>query len=307
MGLARRRAEEHRWNSIRSVSRTLAGCKAGGSRLRSCSERGPSRGQARWCGAVPRSAPPVATQGAARRRFQPGHGDSVETPSTRGRGDEGPVGIGGGGAKHLGVVRVQRSGADSIDSRGRASGAAELRLRGVRAQPSGAPEANADAHGVAPLRGERLGVLGASVDGRRAFGSRGRRRERRAGPGRETRCGCRARCRGGHGSARAERSPSHGPSGPSVRGTWSGCPGAVGPSQRASVQRAWSAATGHSEVGVASRGSGGNTANASQAFANPFSTGSRGLNGRGLRLMSHRSPASSTSRGFAPGAETTTV
>jgi len=92
--------------------------------------------------------------------FQPGHGDSVATPLTRGRGDEGPVGDGSGGARHRGVVRgtitVGRN--TSSTPEGACSGAVELRLRlSVRATPPGAPAANADAHGVAPLSGRAPG------------------------------------------------------------------------------------------------------------------------------------------------------
>lgn len=105
MGLARRCAEEHRQQGPVRLAHARE-VQAGGSRLRPCSERGPPRGQARWCGASPWSVRPVATQGAALGSSKPGRGDAVATPSTRGRGDGGRRCSGGGEVKCHGVVRV---------------------------------------------------------------------------------------------------------------------------------------------------------------------------------------------------------
>jgi hypothetical protein len=248
--------------SFRSGSRTLAGCMRSVSRPRSCSERGPPREQARWCGASPWSAHPVATQEAAPGSLKPGRGDSVETPTT------GVVGTRGWrvrqrwGKPSRGRAG-RRSGASSTDFPGHASDVTELRLRGVRARPWGALEANADAHGVAPPRGERLGVLGASVDGRWAlrglavaYVSAGR--VLAAKPGRVPRTVRRwPRVCSGRTLHVGWALVSTGRGAPRL-----GCPRAVSRSQRASVQRGRSAATGHSKAGVASRASGGNTANA---------------------------------------------
>lgn len=241
--------------------------------------------------------------------FQPGHGDSVATPLTRGRGDEGPVGDGSGGARHHGVVRGSTTVGRNVHRLPRArvgrrrASALPVRSRNLRGLPRPTPTRTVRL----PFRGERLGVLGASADGRRAFGSRGRRRERRAGPRRETRCGCRARCGGGHGYARTERFTLRGPSGPF---------GAGHPVRLSSRDR--SIPAGFGPTGRVGRNGAfrGKASRRAGAVATPRSHPSiRQSVFQGLAWTQRSRVAadvvpivrSSKSRGFAPGAEATTA
>jgi hypothetical protein len=257
VGLTRRCAEEHRQQGPVRLAHARE-VQAGGSRPRSCSERGPPRGQARWCGASPWSVRPVATQGAALGSSKPGRGDAVATPSTRGRGD--------GGRRCPAAVRS--SVAESC-------GSTVGRYRRLPLPPAGRHGASASrcSRTAVGSHGQRRRVRCGSLAGRAPGRPRcERRRSTGLGPavvgGSVVRLrardpsGCRARCDGGRGFARSVRSTLRGPSGPPARGGRSGCPRASVRFQRASVGWLQRRQRGSPRQAVTSRASGGNIASA---------------------------------------------
>lgn len=243
-------------------------------------------------------------------------GRSPRSFGTRSRGIGGNTGdlwtwrrgVGGDGDGGIGHRRVMR--VDMVERHAPTPKAARRMSRGfgfaMFAPAAGAPMANADAHGAASpsgrapgrARGERARSKGFGPEvvcvsvGRVLVATPDRRR--------------RARCGGGRGIARpnvlrvqwALVSTGRGTRG-SVALARSGNPGGLRSNGGGRRQR------GIPRQRVTSRGSGGNIASAPVHPPIRFFPGSRGLNGRGLRLMSCRSPGSSKSRGFAPEAEAT--
>jgi len=245
---------------------------------------------------------PRGDMGSSPRVLRTRPREAVATPSTRGRGDELPT-----VRWRWGSATRSRAGPGSValppTPEGRASGVAELRLRGARERPLGVLAANADAHGAASCRGRAPGC--ARGERGRSTGLRVRRSPTQAS--------------GKLRVARPQRGVVHGAEvAAAVLGP---CAPPLGrpsgpPSEERTVR--WSSRGRSNPRGFGPAGAvGGGRAvrgrrrvtrerwrhrERTHPFAFPFSTGSRGLNGRGLRLMSCRAPTSPPSRGLAPEA-----